>query len=94
MEWPPILLAPQACAIPRTAFGFANPTRDLRMACRLSTRNLAQGLPDPLREVRAANVERQVEADVRRLNRAHERGDEFFEAGIASDEVRVRETIL
>ena len=57
-------------------------------------RDLAQRLPDALLEGGAAHVERQVEAERRRLDEAHDLGDQLLEIGIAADQLRAREAVL
>ena len=76
------------------SFRLTDATCDLRVACRLPSRDLAQGLPNALLERRATDVERQVETDVRPLHKAHDLCDDFLEPLITSDEIGVWETVL
>src|SRR5579859_6981826 len=72
----------------------ADATSDVAIACGLPGWYLAERLPDALLEGGATDVERQVEADVRCLNKAHDCGDQCFEGGIAAEQIGVRELIL
>ena len=67
---------------------------DLRIAHRGARRYLAQRLPHPLLESRAAHVERQVEPQRRRFDEADNPGHEFFELPVAADQLCFREAVL
>src|SRR5258705_10983619 len=51
--------------------GSADPARDLGIRHRFTSENFAQGLPDPLLECRAANIEWKFEAESRRFDKAN-----------------------
>src|SRR5262249_39306588 len=65
--------------------GLADTASDLGIARCLADRDLAQHLPDALLEGRATHVERQVEADPRRLYEADHPGNELLEFAIIAD---------
>ena len=56
--------------------------------------NLAQRLPDALLERGAAHVQRQIQAEPRRLDQADHLRHELFEAAVAADQLGARESIL
>ena len=67
---------------------------DLRVGRRGSRGNLAQRLPHALLERRATHVQRQVEAQRRRLDEAHHLRDEPLEVALAADQPGLREPVL
>src|SRR6185503_1500895 len=68
--------------------------RELGVARGVAGRNLAHRLPDALLKGGAANIERQFEADLRRLDEADDPRDERLECFVAADEARPRKSIL
>ena len=56
--------------------------------------NLSQRLPDTLLERGAAHIQRQVQTDPRRFDKAHHLRDQTLETGIAANQFGVCETIL
>ena len=68
--------------------------RDLGVGDRLADRNLLQRLPDTLLEGGAADVERKIQADPRRLNEADDPRDESLIVAIGANETRFRKAIL
>ena len=75
-------------------FRFADSVGDLRVTGGVPSRNLTQRLPDALLESGSTYVQRQIETNLRRLDKAHNLRDQFLEIEVASDQVRLRETIL
>src|SRR6185436_5771876 len=74
--------------------GLSDAPRDLRVADRLAGRDRAQRLPHAELEGRAADVERQVEAERGLLDEADDRRHPALEAGVAARERGLREAIL
>src|SRR6187397_799716 len=60
----------------------------------LADRNLLQRLPDALLESGAANVEREIQTDPRRLDETHNACNEALVVAVGADETRPRKTIL
>ncbi len=56
----------------------ANPASDLQVGDRLARRDFPKGLPHPLLERSAANVERQIETETGRLDEPDDTGYQGF----------------
>ena len=71
-------------------FGLTELPRDLRIACGRAGGDLAQRPPDALLERRPTHVQRKIEANTRRFDKAHDFGNPLLEPGVtASDEHRI-----
>ena len=67
---------------------------DFGVAHALALRNAAQRLPHALLESRAADVQRQIEADTGRLDETDDHRHPLLELGITADELRVGKPVL
>ena len=74
--------------------GSADRAGDVGVAGGRSGRNPSQRFPDPHLERRTADVERQVQSERRGFDEAYHLGDQAFEIGVATNQVRSRKTVL
>src|SRR5216683_3516998 len=72
----------------------ANPASDLQVRDRLARRDFPKRPPHPLLERSAANVERQIETETRRLDEPDDTGYEGFIVAVGSDHLRLGKAIL
>ena len=68
--------------------------RDFGVGHGLADGNLLQRLPHPLLEGGAADVERKIQADPRRLDEADDPRDQSLIVAVGANETRLREAIL
>src|SRR5712692_8450277 len=72
----------------------ADPASDLRVGHGLARGDFLKGLPHPLLEGGTANVERQIEAETRRLDEPDDAGYEGLIVAVGPDQLRLGKAIL
>lgn len=71
-----------------------DPLRELGITDRRAERDILKRLPDPLLKRGAANVEWQIETDLRRLHAADHARDHRLIVAVGADQMRLGESIL
>lgn len=71
-----------------------DPLRELGITDRRAERDVLKRLPDSLLKRSAANVERQIETDLRRFHEADHARDHRLIVPVSADQTRLGETIL
>src|SRR3984893_8408091 len=75
-------------------FGRADPASDFRVGDRLARGDFLKRLPHPLLEGGTANIERQIEAETRRLDEPDDTRYEGFVVAVGPDQLRLGKAIL
>lgn len=89
-----ILFAAQAAGDGAHRVRRPDPLRELGITDRRAERDVLKRLPDPLLKRGAANVERQIETDLRRLHAADHARDHRLVVPVSADQTRLGESIL
>src|ERR1700756_5261549 len=75
-------------------FGRADPLSDHRVSYRLTDGDLLQRLPHALLKGRAPDIKRQVEADMRRFDKANDLCDQLLVVFVTSHQTSPRKAVL
>ena len=67
---------------------------DIGIACRRSSRDLAERLPHPLLKRRSPDVKRKIDRACRCFDKRHDVGHEALEPGVTADQPRFRKAVL